>query len=61
VIRALLKLTWLEIKIFAREPLGLFGSLAIPIIVFLGLRDSWDRPCRGRRKAACSERAFCPC
>jgi len=37
VIRTLLKLTWLEIKIFAREPLGLFGSLAIPIIVFLGL------------------------
>jgi ABC-2 type transport system permease protein len=36
-VRSLLKLTWLEIKIFAREPLGLFGSLAIPIIVFLGL------------------------
>ena len=36
-LRSLLKLTWLEIKIFAREPLGLFGSLAIPVIVFLGL------------------------
>ena len=36
-IRSLLKLTWLEIKIFAREPLGLFGSLAIPIILFVGL------------------------
>ena len=35
--KSLFKLTWLEIKIFAREPLGLFGSLAIPIIVFLGL------------------------
>jgi len=35
--RSLLKLTWLEIKIFAREPLGLFGALAIPIILFVGL------------------------
>src|SRR4051812_17908137 len=36
-LRALLKLTWLELKIFAREPLGLFGSIGIPLIVFLGL------------------------
>jgi len=36
-IRSLVKLTWLEIKIFAREPLGLFGSLVIPIVLFLGL------------------------
>src|SRR5215510_15323396 len=36
-LRSLVKLTWLEIKIFAREPLGLFGSLFIPLIVFLGL------------------------
>ncbi|HEY1306931.1 MAG TPA: ABC transporter permease [Vicinamibacterales bacterium] len=36
-LRSLLKLTWIEIKIFAREPLGLFGSLLIPLIVFFGL------------------------
>jgi ABC-2 type transport system permease protein len=36
-VRPLLKLTWLEIKIFAREPLGLFGSIVIPLVVFLGL------------------------
>src|SRR6185295_17583368 len=36
-IRSLLKLTWLEIKIFAREPLGLFGSIVIPLVVFIGL------------------------
>lgn len=36
-IRSLVKLTWLELKIFAREPLGLFGSIAIPLAVFLGL------------------------
>jgi ABC-2 type transport system permease protein len=33
--RSLLKLTWLEIKIFAREPLGVFGSVGIPVLVFL--------------------------
>jgi len=36
-IRSLLKLTRLEIKIFAREPLGLFGSILIPIVLFVGL------------------------
>ena len=33
--RALFKLTWLEIKIFAREPMGLFGTVGIPVLVFL--------------------------
>lgn len=33
--RGLLKLTWLEIKIFAREPLGLIGSIAIPVLIFI--------------------------
>jgi ABC-2 type transport system permease protein len=33
--RGLLKLTWLEIKIFAREPLGLVGTFLVPIVVFL--------------------------
>jgi ABC-2 type transport system permease protein len=36
-LRSLVKLTWIEIKIFAREPLGLFGSIVIPLVVFLGL------------------------
>jgi ABC-2 type transport system permease protein len=36
-VRSLLKLTWLEMKIFAREPLGLFGSIFIPLIVFVVL------------------------
>lgn len=31
----LLKLTWLEIKIFLREPLGAIGSIAIPVLVFV--------------------------
>lgn len=33
--RGLLKLTWLEIKIFLREPLGAFGSIFFPVIVFV--------------------------
>ena len=37
ILRSLLKLTWLEIKIFAREPLGLIGSVLIPLIVFVAL------------------------
>ena len=49
-LRSLLKLTWLEIKIFAREPLGLFGSIAIPLVVFLllarFLRPSMSGPTR---------------
>jgi ABC-2 type transport system permease protein len=35
VLRGLWKLTWLEIKIFLREPLGAFGSILIPVLVFL--------------------------
>ncbi len=33
--RGLWKLTWLEIKIFLREPLGAFGSLLFPVLVFI--------------------------
>jgi ABC-2 type transport system permease protein len=33
--RGLWRLTWLEIKIFAREPLGFIGSVAIPVILFV--------------------------
>jgi len=33
--RGLLELTWLEIKIFVREPLGLFGTVGVPVLVFL--------------------------
>jgi len=34
---ALLRLTWLEIKIFVREPMGLFGSVALPVVAFIAL------------------------
>ena len=31
----LLRLTWLEIKIFVREPLGVIGTVAIPVVMFV--------------------------
>lgn len=33
--RGLFQLTWLEIKIFLREPLGAIGTVAVPVILFL--------------------------
>ena len=38
MLRGLWRLTWLEIKVFAREPLGLIGSIAIPVVFFIVLR-----------------------
>ena len=35
MLRGLWKLTWLEIKIFMREPMGAFGAILIPVLVFL--------------------------
>jgi ABC-2 type transport system permease protein len=35
--RGLWKLTWLEIKIFVREPLGFIGSVLVPLLVFIGM------------------------
>lgn len=37
MLRGLWKLTWLEIKIFVREPLGVIGTIAIPIVLFVVL------------------------
>ena len=33
MLRGLWKLTWLEIKIFLREPLGAFGSILFPLLI----------------------------
>ena len=35
MLRGLWKLSWLEIKIFLREPLGAFGTIVIPVLVFV--------------------------
>ncbi len=35
MLRGLLTLTWIEIKIFLREPLGAIGTVVVPLAVFL--------------------------
>jgi ABC-2 type transport system permease protein len=37
MMRGLGKLTWIEIKIFLREPLGAFGTIVVPVLVFIVL------------------------
>jgi ABC-2 type transport system permease protein len=37
MLRGLWKLTWIEIKIFLREPLGAFGTIVVPVLIFLVL------------------------
>jgi ABC-2 type transport system permease protein len=46
--RGLWKLTWLETKIFLREPLGALGTILIPVVIFIGL----GRLASGTRRAA---------
>ncbi|MGH7651607.1 MAG: ABC transporter permease, partial [Gemmatimonadaceae bacterium] len=36
-LRGLGQLTWMEIKIFLREPLGAIGTIVIPVVVFVVL------------------------
>jgi ABC-2 type transport system permease protein len=37
MLRGLWKLTWIEIKVFMREPLGAIGTIVIPVIIFVVL------------------------
>ena len=37
ILRGLWKLTWIEIKIFLREPLGAFGTIVVPVLIFIVL------------------------
>jgi ABC-2 type transport system permease protein len=37
MMRGLWRLTWLELKIFVREPLGVIGTVAVPVAVFVVL------------------------
>jgi ABC-2 type transport system permease protein len=37
MLRGLWRLTWLEVKIFVREPLGVIGTVAVPVLVFVVL------------------------
>lgn len=35
MLRGLWRLTWLEIKIFVREPLGVLGTVGVPVVIFV--------------------------
>ena len=39
--RGLLKLTWLEARIFVREPMGFVSSVLVPVVIFLILGRSF--------------------
>jgi ABC-2 type transport system permease protein len=43
MLRGLGKLTWIEIKIFLREPLGAFGTIGFPVLIFLALGRVFGR------------------
>lgn len=46
------KLTWVEIKVFLREPLGAFGAIGVPVIIFLLLGRLFGRRSGGARLEA---------
>jgi ABC-2 type transport system permease protein len=35
MLRGLLRLTWIEIKVFMREPLGAIGSIVMPVLLYV--------------------------
>ena len=41
--RGLWRLTWIEVKIFVREPLGVIGTVVIPVLIFLVLGRLFGR------------------
>ena len=43
MLRGLWTLTWLEIKIFVREPLGVIGSVGFPLLLFILLGRKFGR------------------
>jgi ABC-2 type transport system permease protein len=44
VFRGFWKLTWLETKIFAREPMGFIGALLVPLVIFIVLGRAFGAP-----------------
>jgi ABC-2 type transport system permease protein len=44
MLRGLWQLTWLEIKIFVREPLGVIGTVAVPVVFFVALGKMFGGP-----------------
>jgi ABC-2 type transport system permease protein len=42
MLRGLWKLTWIEVKVFLREPLGAIGTIGVPVLLFVVL-DRFNR------------------
>src|SRR5688500_17001766 len=49
IFRGLLRLTWIEIKVFLREPLGAFGTIIMPVVLFILFGRLAQAIGRGRR------------
>ena len=49
MLRGLFQLTWLEIKIFLREPLGAIGTIAVPVTLFLLVGRATNRSANAPR------------
>ena len=47
MLRGLWKLTWLEIKIFVREPLGVIGTVGVPVLIFVAFGGLLGSRARG--------------
>jgi ABC-2 type transport system permease protein len=47
MLKGLLKLSWIETKVFVREPLGVIGSLAVPVLVFVMVGRTMQAAGRG--------------
>lgn len=52
MLKGLLKLSWIETKIFLREPMGVIGSLAIPVLLFVFVGRALRFSPRGSAAAA---------
>lgn len=53
MLRGLWRLTWLELKIFIREPLGAFGTVGVPVLFYVFVGRAVGTP-----RAASAEAAF---
>jgi ABC-2 type transport system permease protein len=61
--RGFLTLTWLELKIFVREPLGLIASLGVPVLIYVLMGRAVgpdERPAAGGALDAASAAAGSP-
>jgi ABC-2 type transport system permease protein len=55
MLRGLFKLTWIELKIFMREPLGAIGTIVFPVLIFIVLGRMFGH---GRSASSASNSEF---